>query len=212
MFFATGFALLVVWGAETFDGMVASRMARAKFAANQASQAVSSIPAAQDGVPTSEVDFASWSVKRLQAYRDSILNKADTPLAVLLIPKVQLEVPLFNGTDDRTLNRGVRRILGTAQVGTGNLGIAGHRDGFFRALKDVAKGGVIELARPSQTDFYVIDAIQIVHSEDVSVLVSTPTPTLTLVTCFPFYFVGGAALRYVVRASLKRSSQLGESC
>jgi sortase A len=70
---------------------------------------------------------------------------------------------------------------------------------------------VIELARPGQTDFYVIDGIQIVCPENVSVLKPLRTPSLTLVTCFPFYFVGSAPQRYVVRASLRNSSQSRET-
>lgn len=211
IFFAVGFVLLAVWGAEMTDSIVLSRMALAKLGAGQGTT-VGSTPGAHDRVPTSEVAFASWSVKRVQAYKDSFLDKAVRPLAVLRIPKIHLEVPVFNGTDDRILNHGVGRIVGTAQLGAGgNLGIAGHRDGFFRGLKDVARGDVIELARPSQTDFYVIDGIQIVQPENVSVLDPTPSPSLTLVTCFPFYYVGSAPQRFVVKASLKSSSQTKES-
>jgi sortase A len=172
IFFTIGFALLAVWGTATLDRIVFSRAAIAKFDANNATKAGSIIP-------------------------------VDAPLAVLRIPKINLEVPVFNGTDDLTLNRGVGRIVGTAQVGAGgNLGIAGHRDSFFRGLKDVAKGDVIELARAEQTDVYVIDGIQTAKPEDVSVLKSTPKPSLTLVTCFPFHYVGSAPKRYIVRASL----------
>jgi sortase A len=205
--FKTGFALLATWGAATLHGIVFSRMALAEFHAIQATRAGSSSQVQHSPASSSEVDFASWSIKRVQAYRDSFLEKVDAPLAVLRIPKIHLEVPVFNGTDNTTLNRGVGRIVGSAQVGaSGNLGLAGHRDGFFRGLKNVAQGDVIELARSGQTDFYVIDGIQIVNPKDVSVLDRTPTPSLTLVTCFPFYFVGSAPQRYIVRASLKSSS------
>jgi len=208
-FFAIGFALLAVWGVEMLDGLVYSRVALAQFDANQATKVGSSGPEPQDArASASEAGFTLWSGQRIQAYKDSLLEEVDPPLAVLRIPKIQLEVPVFNGTDDSTLNRGVGRIVGTALVGAGgNLGIAGHRDGFFRGLKDVAQGDVIELARPGLTDFYVIDEIQIVSPENVSVLKPTQTPSLTLVTCFPFYFVGSAPQRYVVRASLRNSSQ-----
>jgi sortase A len=193
------------------DRIVFSRAAIAKFDANKATKAGSRIPALDGLASGSEIDFGLWPIKRVQAYKASLLEKVDAPLAVLRIPKIHLEVPVFNGTDDLTLNRGVGRIVGTAQVGAGgNLGIAGHRDGFFRGLKDVARGDVIELARPGQTDVYVIDGIQTAKPEDVSVLKSTPKPSLTLVTCFPFYFVGSAPQRYIVRASLKGSNQSGE--
>jgi sortase A len=206
-FFAIGFALLAVWGVAAFDSIFFSHAALAKFETDHTIKATA-IPALHDLAYRSQVDFASWSSKRIESYKDSFLQKVDPPLAVLRIPRIHLHVPVFNGTDDVTLNRGAGRIAGTAQVGAdGNLGIAGHRDGFFRGLKDVAQGDVIELARPGATDLYVIDSIQIVSPEDVSVLSSTPAPSLTLVTCFPFYFVGSAPQRYIVRASFKSSSQ-----
>jgi sortase A len=211
IFFAIAFSLLAVWGTARIHGVVFSRVALAAFDANQTANAASGILIQHDLACGAEVGFASWSIQRVQAYKDSLLDKVDAPLAVLRIPKVHLEVPLFNGTDDNTLNRGVGRIVGTAPVGAGgNLGIAGHRDGFFRGLKDVAQGDVIEIARPGQTDFYVIDGIQTVDPKEVSVLKSTLMPSLTLVTCFPFYYVGSAPQRYIVKASLRSSSQSRE--
>lgn len=202
--FAIGFALLAVWGAETLDGIALSRAALTEFRAIQTARAASGISLRR--LPSvSEVGFASWSVTRIQAYKDSLLQKGNSPLAVLRISKIHLEVPVFNGTDERTLNRGVGRIIGTAQVDAkGNVAIAGHRDGFFRGLKDLAPGDVIELESRRHAEFYVVDAIEIVDPNDVSVLESTRVPSLTLVTCFPFYFVGAAPQRYVVRASLSK--------
>lgn len=206
VFFKIGFVLLAVWGAVTLHGMVLSRAALAEFRANQATNASRGVPEHHGLASGSEVEFASWSIKRVQAYKESLLGKFDAPLAVLRIPRIHLEVPVFNGTDDTTLNRGVGRIVGTAQIGArGNLAIAGHRDGFFRGLKGVAQGDVIELVRPGQNDFYVIDRMQIVNPKEVSVLASTSAPSLTLVTCFPFYLVGNAPQRYIVRASLRSS-------
>jgi LPXTG-site transpeptidase (sortase) family protein len=157
------------------------------------------------------VDQAGSNLEAATKAKDSLTKKADIHIAILRIRKINLEVPVFNDTDDLTLNRGVGRIIGTAQVGrSGNLGIAGHRDGFFRGLKDVGPGDLVELTQPGRTSKYVVTQIQIVTPENVSVLDSTPTPTLTLVTCFPFYFVGNAPRRYVVTASLESSSQPDE--
>jgi len=115
---------------------------------------------------------------------------------------------VYNDTDDLTLNRGVGRILGTARVGAvGNLGIAGHRDGFFRGLKDLGPDAEIDLDRSGKTDTYVVDKIEIVGPDDVSVLKPTPVPSITLVTCFPFYYVGSAPQRYIVHASMKAVHQ-----
>lgn len=148
------------------------------------------------------VNFTSWSPKRIHAYRKSLRSKHDQPIAVLLIPKINLKVPVFNGTDDLTLDRGVGHIPGTAEIGqNGNVGIAGHRDGFFRGLKDIGPGDAIELVTRGKTIHFVIERTQIVRRKDVSVLANTRVPSLTLVTCFPFYFVGNAPQRFIVHAS-----------
>ena len=151
-------------------------------------------------------DFSLWSVKRIQDYRDSLMAHLAPAVALLRIPKIRLEVPVLEGTDDVTLNRGVGLIEGTARPGgEGNIGIAGHRDGFFRALKDIHEGDRIELTTSTQTDTYTIDRIVIVSPDDVSVLAPRPHPSVTLVTCYPFYYVGSAPQRYIVQASMDPS-------
>lgn len=146
-------------------------------------------------------DLTLWAPERIQAWRQSQKPQAGEPMAVLRIPKIRLEVAVLDGTDDRTLNRAVGHIAGTALPGAqGNLGIAGHRDGFFRGLKDIAPGDTLELETTAGREFYVVDAIRIVGPEEVSVLAGTPNQTITLVTCYPFYFVGSAPQRYIVRA------------
>jgi sortase A len=158
------------------------------------------------------VNFALWSSNRVNAFRESLLATTTPALAVVRIPKISLDVPVFEDTNELTLNRGLGRIIGTAHLGQpGNLGLAGHRDGFLRGLKDVQLGDNIELARPQQTDTYTVTRIQIVNPDDVSVLSPTQTPTLTLVTCYPFYFVGSAPQRYIVTAALTSSSQTNAS-
>jgi sortase A len=153
-----------------------------------------------------KVDYKLWSEKRVAAYEQSLLEHFDTPLGVLRVSKLNLEVPVLEGTDDLTLNRGVGHIAGTASPGEeGNLGIAGHRDGFFRVLKDIAPGDAIELVTTGRKDIYKVDKIILVDPSDVSVLQSHPGRQLTLVTCYPFYFVGSAPQRYIVEASLAGS-------
>lgn len=125
-------------------------------------------------------------------------------IAVLRIPKLSLEVPVLDGTDAITLNRGVGRIQGTALPGQrGNIAIAGHRDGFFRGLKDIHAGDEIELLTAQRTDIYIVDRTVIVDPNDVSVLENGATPALTLVTCYPFHYIGNAPRRFVIEASLK---------
>ena len=203
-----GLTLLVVWGGAWIHRTVSSRAAVKKFEADRVRPSEAPSAPLNDPVSGSQVDFSLWSAKRVSAYKESLVNKADRPLAVLRIPKIHLEVPVYNDTDDLTLNRGVGRILGTAQVGApSNLGIAGHRDGFFRGLKDLAPGDEIDLIRTGQSDSYVVEKIQIVSPDDVSVLNPTRGASLTLVTCFPFYYVGSAPQRFVVHASMTGSGQ-----
>jgi sortase A len=205
---AIGFTLLAIWGAARFHRTVGSRAAITRFHAENTSSLAPNSSVAFDPVSSTRVDFRLWSNKRIEAYEDSLAKKTDVPLAILRVPKIDLEVPVFNDTDDLTLNRGVGRILGTAQIGRpGNLGIAGHRDGFFRGLKDVELGDSIELEYPGGDDRYVVSQIQIVLPTDAYVLNAMPMPTLTLVTCFPFYYVGSAPKRYIVTASIENSSK-----
>jgi sortase A len=84
---------------------------------------------------------------------------------------------------------------------SGNLGIAGHRDGFFRGLKDIQTGDTISLVTTAATETYVVDNIKIVDPTDVSVLQPESVSSLTLVTCYPFYFIGSAPKRYIVHSS-----------
>jgi len=195
---AVGLTLLGAWGAARLHRSVASRAALKTFKASAWVKADAE----------SAVDFTLWSPQRIAAYKESLTAKRDLPLAILRIPKINLEVPVFEDTDELTLNRGVGRILGTAQIGEpGNVGIAGHRDGFFRGLKDVQRDDFVDLIRPGRTERYVISNIQIVNPDDIYVLDPTAVPTLTLVTCYPFYYVGSAPQRYVVTATIQISSQ-----
>jgi sortase A len=150
-----------------------------------------------------DVDFSLWSEKRVREYKTSLSVEKRLPLAVLSISKLRIRVPVFEGTSDLTLNRGVGWITGTARPGeTGNIGIAGHRDGFFRSLRDIVVGDTVELTTLQETGRYVVDEIEIVTPERVEVLQPRGSPSLTLVTCYPFYFVGDAPQRFIVHAAL----------
>jgi sortase A len=158
------------------------------------------------------LDFSLWGNTRIKAYQASLALKVEPPIAVLRIPKIRLVVPVFNGTDDLTLNRGVGRIQGTTMPGEGgNLGIAGHRDGFFRGLKDVAPGDLIEVDTAGEKDSYIVESTQIVTPKDVSVLKASPATIVTLVTCYPFYFVGDAPQRFIVKGSLRNRDLLQQA-
>jgi sortase A len=155
-----------------------------------------------------KVDFSFWAEKRIGDYKKSLLRHWDPPLGLLRIPKISLEVVVLEGTDELTLNRGVGRIAGTAEIGEdGNIGIAGHRDGFFRGLKDLQVGDTLELVRPEGRDLYEVKEMDIVEPEDVYVLQDRTYTSLTLVTCYPFYYVGHAPYRYIVHGALKERFQ-----
>src|SRR5215467_7547837 len=150
-----------------------------------------------------EPDFSLWSPQRIKHYQLSLAAQLGPPVALLRIPKIRLEVPVLEGTDDLTMDRAVGLIAGTARPGeNGNIGISGHRDGFFRGLKDIHEGDGIELVTATGTHTYTIDHIVLVKPTDVSVLAPRPRPSITLVTCYPFYFVGSAPQRYIVQASM----------
>jgi sortase A len=159
-------------------------------------------------------DFRFWSQARVEAYQASLIGAVQPPLGVLRIPAIDLEVPVLEGTDDLTLNRAVGHIAGTPRPTpgeTGNVGLAGHRDGFFRALRNIHLGDTIDLIVERGNSRYVVDEIVIVPPSDVSVLAPKSKPALTLVTCYPFYFVGSAPLRYVVEATLADSNSLADA-
>ena len=148
-----------------------------------------------------------WSAARVSEYRRALALTAAPPVAVLRIQRVALEVPVFVDSRDLHLNRGAGLIAGMQPPGVGgNLGIAGHRDGFFRVLKDVRVRDQIEVQTRERLFIYRIVAIDVVGANDTSVLADTSDPTITLVTCYPFYFVGHAPQRFIVRGTLERAS------
>jgi len=147
-------------------------------------------------------DQSLWSQKRVMAYAEA-QRAGDAPQAVLRIPKLTLEVPVYGDTSDLNLDRGAGHIPGTAELDqVGNIGIAAHRDGFFRKLKDVELGMDLFVEHGGRTERYKITEISIVSKEESGVLAPTATPSITLVTCYPFYFVGSAPNRFIVRAEL----------
>ena len=187
-----GLAGVLVWGTYYVGAPAAARLDVARFVAHRDAAAR---PGARDLAPASSERIAAWG--------EALAGPLAMPLAVLRIPKLRLEVPVLPGTDDRTLDRAVGHIEHTALPGTeGNAGIAGHRDGFFRGLKDIAAGDVIELETAHGTESYRVERTWVVDPDAVSVLDATPRRALTLVTCYPFHYIGPAPRRFIVRAVL----------
>ena len=120
------------------------------------------------------------------------------------IPGLHLSAMVREGADAGTLHRAVGHIPGTALPGMeGNVGLAGHRDTFFRPLRNIQVNDPIELETERATYRYVVESTRVVGPRDVRVLASSAGgETLTLVTCYPFYYVGSAPKRFIVRAAL----------
>ena len=190
---AAGSLLLAVWLAPTVYGRASAGLAVAAFRAQGGSNRL-------------------WDAARIRAYQRTLDVAIGEPEAILRVPKAGIEVPVYEGTGDLALNRGVGHIPGTAMPGAnrnlaGNIAITGHRDGFFRGLKDVIPGDRIELERGGSVQRYVVETTRVVFPGDTSVLNPTDSNTkdsarLTLITCYPFYYVGAAPQRFVVQARL----------
>lgn len=129
----------------------------------------------------------------------------------IVIPRINLSAVVLHGSDARTLRRGPGHIETTAFPGQpGNAAIAGHRDTFFRPLRDIQRGDDIFVQTPAGRFHYRVVSTQVVAPQDLSVLEPTREPTLTLITCYPFWVFGSAPDRFIVRA-VQVTSDAGES-
>jgi sortase A len=128
---------------------------------------------------------------------------AGSTIAKLEAPSVQMTTTVLEGSDDATLSRGAGHIEDTPFPGQpGNIGIAGHRDTVFRPLRRIKVGDPLEITTADRTYRYRISKTLIVGPDDVYVLDPTEHPTVTLVTCYPFDFIGHAPKRFIVQAEL----------
>lgn len=126
-----------------------------------------------------------------------------TTLGRLEIPRLGVSAIVRAGSDARTLRLAVGHIGGTALPGEqGNIGLAAHRDTFFRRLGEIRQDDLVRLVTREGTFTYTVHATEIVEPRDTWVLNQTDAPALTLITCYPFRYVGSAPQRFVVRAEL----------
>ena len=187
----TGVILLTLTGLVWIDGLAHSQSAIADF---ERAQKLVVTPAEQ----------LTWSETRKAEFENSSSRDPGTTLAILRAPSIGMAVPVFDSLSNTALNRGAGHVAGTAQPGSnGNIAIAGHRDGFFRSLKDLEVGAEIEVTTLRGSQIFRVSELRIVDPLDVSVLDVTEETVLTLITCYPFYFVGPAPERYIVRAHLQ---------
>jgi sortase A len=151
--------------------------------------------------------------KREQRSLEQLVAAAPTPtkaarltvtgalIGRIAIPRLGLSVVVGEGVDARTLRRAAGHIPGTGLPGQpGNVGISGHRDTFFRPLQNIRQDDIITVTMVAGDFRYRVVSIWIVSPADVSVLETSADEVLTLVTCYPFYFVGAAPERFIVRA------------
>jgi sortase A len=153
--------------------------------------------------------YESWRFDRIRTHAEplppdssqlSLFGKS--VIGKINIPRLGISAILKEGVGQRTLNLAVGHIPSTALPGQpGNVGVAAHRDNLFRGLKDIRQDDSITLATLDNTYVYRVVSTRVVNPTDVSVLNASPHEnTLTLVTCYPFYFVGNAPQRFIVRA------------
>jgi sortase A len=144
---------------------------------------------------------AQAEADRARAESFGIDGLAGSPLARIEISSIGLAAMIMEGVDGRTLRHAVGHIPGTPLPGQqGNVAIAGHRDTFFRGLRNIRKDDEITLTTLNGTYRYRVDSTQVLAPEHTEVLDDSGEAILTLVTCYPFYFVSSAPKRFVVRA------------
>jgi sortase A len=138
---------------------------------------------------------------RASAESLGLAGRAGSPLGRIEISTVSLTAMILEGTDNGTLRRAVGHIPGTPLPGRpGNVAIAGHRDTFFRPLRNIRKDDEITLTTLDGSYCYRVDSITVVEPDDTEVLDDSDEAILTLLTCYPFDFVGSAPKRFIVRA------------
>lgn len=153
-------------------------------------------------VSANYLDAWHGSRQAVAVFAEAPAAAGDT-LAVLRVPRLGLEVPVFEGTDARTLNRGAGVVDGTALPGeTGHVAISAHRDSFFRPLQEIEVGDLVELSSSTGLQRFRVADIFITDPLDVDVLAPTSRSLLTLITCYPFRYIGFAPDRYIVRAEI----------
>ena len=158
--------------------------------------------------------YLLWIAAEAQVFHDRAVNLSGAEpvsgqvasgavIGRVAIPKLHLSVAVLEDDQSNSLLRGLGHVRGTAQLGgLGTVGLAGHRDTFLRPLRGIAPGMEIRATDAAGVYHYVVDSTEIVMPEAVDVLAIRSRPELTLITCYPFNYVGAAPKRFVVHAHL----------
>ncbi len=189
---ALGVALLGVVGYASLDAKLYQDRENKRL--NQAMKTSAEVSAETPEQVLPVTSSATAEVQRVNAVPGSSIGRIE-------ISRIGVDVIIAEGTDGKTLRRGVGHVTGTSLPGEpGNVAIAGHRDTFFRALRDVHQGDEVTLTTVDGAFHYRVDWTKVVGDEATEVLSDSDEAILTLVTCYPFYFVGPAPKRFIVRA------------
>ncbi|WP_445489121.1 class D sortase [Niallia sp. 03133] len=141
----------------------------------------------------------------------STLPKKGENMGELIIPKLDARLPIFHGTDEEELEKGVGHFAGSVLPGEkDNTVLSGHRDTVFRKLGEIGKGDVLTVRTSAGEFTYKVKKVRIVDKDDRTVIVPKPKATLTVSTCYPFKYIGDAPRRYILVADLI-SSKLAEA-
>ena len=167
------------------------------------------VPAIAARVQTPAVkDFADGPVVPPSALGSAYLHGSDltaqgSKIGTISIPQIHLTAPVIEGVGDADLRRGVGHVPGSAQDGgLGNMVLAAHRDTIFRPLRGIQRGMDIQIKGSEGTFHYQVDSMQVVAPDRLEVLEISTQPEVTLITCYPFNFVGSAPMRFIVKAHL----------
>lgn len=161
-----------------------------------------SVDTAKDKPAESKAESAKEAAPATTNDRKTAAAKRDPKLIGRIdIPRLRVRAVVKEGIDDKTLRRAVGHVPETVRPGVpGNVGLAAHRDSFFRGLRNVRKQDRIVIETLDGKYEYEVESTQIVRPKDVQVLAPTKESVLTLVTCYPFNYVGNAPKRFIVRA------------
>jgi len=207
-----GLCGLLVWAWGLSEGALYQYVQRVQFARDVAgdgagaeTQVTPAPPPRLDLAPS--IGGESRSSRPLLPSLHKLFTRDPQLIGELDAPEVGLSVMIRDGVDDATLRRAAGHLPSSALPGeSGNFVLLGHRDTFFRPLRDIHRGDPLRIRTKNGQFTYVVDSFEVTEPESVK-FDSDPTPSATLVTCFPFTYIGSAPRRFVVHARLTAAAK-----